>query len=160
MKIINRFLDEARNFNKKNSVKALVVCPNGGILIMRRQNDQGGGGNWDLPGGAIEEGESQIDALKREVFEETGLKIDNVRKVKTANLKIPETGVDSDMHIYSAKAQGDIDVQLKPATWKGADGKPEHTEYKWIFRRSELENLKMIDQLKSIILSKLKDDTI
>lgn len=160
MKIINKFLWEARNFEKKDSVKAIICCPKKNILILRRQNDQGGGGNWDLPGGAIEEGESKIDALKREVFEETGLKIDNIKKIKTETLKIPETGVDSSMHIYSADVLGDIDVQLKPTTWEGSDGKPEHTEYKWISRLSELVNLKMIDQLKTILISKLKDDTI
>lgn len=160
MKIINQFLCEARNFEKKDSVKAIIYCPKKNILILRRQNDQGGGGNWDLPGGAIEEGESQIDALKREVFEETGLKIYNIKKIKTETLKIPETGVNSSMHIYSADVLGDIDVQLKPATWKGSDGKPEHTEYKWISRRSELANIEMIEQLKSNIITKLKNDTI
>ena len=94
--------------------------------------------------------------MKREVYEETDLKINNIKKIKTVNLKIPETGIDSDMHIFSAYSY-DTNVQLKPANWKGSDGRPEHTEYRWISKKSELENLEMIDQLKKILFKKLHD---
>jgi 8-oxo-dGTP diphosphatase len=155
MKIINQFLKEAKSFEKKDSVKGIIFCPDKKILILRRQMGDAGEGNWDLPGGCIEKGESQIDALKREVFEETGLKIDNVSKVKTVNFKVPETGINSDMNIYKADAQG-LDVNLKPATWKGSKGKTEHIEYKWISKKSELENLPMIDELKKVTMDKLQ----
>jgi len=155
MKIINQFLKEARTFEKKNSVKAIISCPDGNILILRRQNGEHGGGNWDLPGGAIESGEKQIDALHREVFEETGLKIEDIKKVKSETLKISEMGINSVMHIYSAKTKH-IDVKLKPATWEGSDGKPEHTEYSWISKKDDLINLPMIPQLKNPLLKLLK----
>ena len=32
--------------------------------------------NWTMPGGKVEPGESPIDALKREVFEETGYRVE------------------------------------------------------------------------------------
>ena len=34
-------------------------------------------GHWDFPKGAVEKGESEEQAAKREIFEETGLKIDS-----------------------------------------------------------------------------------
>jgi len=154
MKAIDNFLQEERSFAKKNSVKAVIKCPLGNILIMRRANDDGGGGQWDIPGGAIEDGEGQVEALKREVFEETGLTIDKVAKIKKVTLKIPESGVNSDMNVYSATSLK-TGVNLKPATWKGSDGKPEHTEWKWIRYKVDLETLPMLDQLKDILLSKL-----
>jgi len=43
-------------------------------------------------------------------------------------------------------------VKLKPASWKGSDGIPEHTEYKWISLKIDLENLPMIDELKNTII--------
>jgi len=154
MKIIDNFLQEARSFEKKDSVKAVIRCPEGKALILRRQNDDGGGGQWDLSGGGIEDGENEIDALKREVFEETGLTVDYISKIKNVTLKIPETGVNSVMKIYKCKTE-DIDVKLKPATWAGSDGKPEHTEYRWLSNKSELENLPMLDSLKSVLRGQL-----
>lgn len=46
------------------------------ILFLVRANDPGKG-MLGIPGGFINSDESTEDALKREVFEETGLKIDN-----------------------------------------------------------------------------------
>jgi len=155
MKIINKFLKENRSFEKKDSVKAIVFCPEKRILILRRQEGEGGAGNWDIPGGAIEKGESQVDALKREVFEETNLKIKDISKVKSVTLKIPECGVNSEMNIYQCKTDN-IDVQLKPATWKGSGGKNEHNELKWIQKKIDLENLPMIEELKKVLMSKLE----
>lgn len=43
------------------------------LLIRRRDNDK-----WALPGGFLDENESPIDAGRRELLEETGLKIDEV----------------------------------------------------------------------------------
>lgn len=157
MKIINQFLREAKNFEKKDSVKGIISCPDKKILIMRRANgsDSDGDGNWDLPGGGITSGENQSDALRREVFEETGLKIDNIRKIKTVNFKVPESGINSNMNIYQANTES-LDVNLKPATWKGSNGRAEHSEIKWIEKKIDLENLPMIDVLKKVVISKLK----
>jgi len=157
MKVINNFLQEKRSFEKKDSVKAIVSNNQGQILILRRANNEGGGGQWDIPGGAIETGENKSDALKREVFEETNLKIDNIKFLKSFILKIPETGINSKLNIFICNTKEPFDVKLKPATWKGSDGAPEHTEYKWISNKIDLENLPMLSQLKKIVTNELKD---
>ena len=51
------------------SAKA-VLLSNGKILILRQQN-----GNWDLPGGKVNDDESVTEALVREVWEETRLTV-------------------------------------------------------------------------------------
>jgi 8-oxo-dGTP diphosphatase len=155
MKIINEFLKENKSFEKKDSVKAIVFCPQKKILILRRQEGEGGAGNWDFPGGGIETGEDQAAALKREVFEETNLQIKDISKVKDMTLKIPEHGINSLMHIYKCKTEN-IDVQLKPSTWVGAGGRAEHNELKWVSKKHEVENLPMLDQLKEVLLNQLK----
>lgn len=154
MRIINQFLKEARSFEKRDSVKGIISCPKGKILILRRQMGEGGEGQWDLPGGHIEKGESEQDALKRESFEEAGLKIKDIKKVKDVTFKKPEHGINSVMHIYSATTE-ELNVKLNPATWKGSDGKPEHVEYKWITLKTDLENLPMIDELKKVLIDRL-----
>lgn len=156
MKVINKFLQESdRSFAKKDSVKCLVFCPAGKLLIMRRQMGEGGEGQWDIPGGAVEKNENEQDALRRETFEESGLKINNIKKVKSVKFKIPEQGIDSIMHIYRGDSEG-IDVQLKPANWKGSNGRAEHIEIKWIQKKIDLENLPMIKELKDVVMKQLK----
>ena len=55
------------------SIKA-VMHQNGKVLLLKCNEDKRG---WDLPGGHIKEDENSLQALRREVFEETGLQIIN-----------------------------------------------------------------------------------
>jgi ADP-ribose pyrophosphatase YjhB (NUDIX family) len=62
------------------TASALVVDPRGRVLLARRAitpyKDR-----WDLPGGFVHEGEHPLDALRRELREETGLEIEPERFV-------------------------------------------------------------------------------
>ena len=50
------------------AVSGLISHPNGKILLIR-----GPRRGWEFPGGQVEEGENLIEALQREVQEETGV---------------------------------------------------------------------------------------
>ncbi|MEV6860893.1 NUDIX domain-containing protein [Streptosporangium subroseum] len=56
-----------------NCVGAIVV-DSGRILLIRRGHPPGEG-LWSVPGGRVEPGESDVEAVAREVLEETGLSI-------------------------------------------------------------------------------------
>ena len=58
-------------------VSAVIFDDAGRILLQERTDN----GLWGLPGGAVEFGESVLDALHREVREETGLSVEVERLV-------------------------------------------------------------------------------
>ena len=53
----------------RSSVSAVIFDRRGRLLLQQRSD----GGQWGLPGGSVEIGESLDDAVAREVHEETGL---------------------------------------------------------------------------------------
>ncbi|MFN5650937.1 MAG: NUDIX domain-containing protein [Actinomycetes bacterium] len=53
------------------AVRGLVIDAHDHVLMVRLVFPQGA--YWVLPGGGIDEGEDVLDALRRELFEETGL---------------------------------------------------------------------------------------
>jgi 8-oxo-dGTP pyrophosphatase MutT (NUDIX family) len=68
-------------YREENTPRARDVLPAafgavrdgaGRLLLVRRIDD----GNWELPGGRIEAGESAVEALAREVAEESGITVE------------------------------------------------------------------------------------
>jgi ADP-ribose pyrophosphatase YjhB (NUDIX family) len=55
-------------------VGAVVKDEQGRLLLIKRGHEPGAG-LWSLPGGRIEPGETDAEALVREMLEETGLKV-------------------------------------------------------------------------------------
>ena len=53
---------------KIKSAGGVVVNPNGEILVVNQHGD-----SWSLPKGHIDEGETALEAAKREIFEESGV---------------------------------------------------------------------------------------
>ncbi|WP_300433727.1 (deoxy)nucleoside triphosphate pyrophosphohydrolase [Christiangramia sp.] len=51
------------------------------IFIARRKKNKSLGGYWEFPGGKIEEGESESEALIRELKEELGMKVEVVKRM-------------------------------------------------------------------------------
>lgn len=60
--------------------KALILKNNKLLILKRKESSKFAGGLWDIPGGKLEFGENLEDSLKREIYEETTLKV-NVKKV-------------------------------------------------------------------------------
>ena len=58
--------------NRIPCVGAIIRDPAGRLLLIKRGHDPEAG-RWSLPGGRVEPGESDAQALVREMREETGL---------------------------------------------------------------------------------------
>lgn len=70
-------------------------------------------GHWTLPGGGVDHGESPHDAVRRELYEETGLRAGTVRLVDVHDVHVVETGRDDvyeDYHGVHLLYAVDVDV--------------------------------------------------
>ena len=63
-----------------------ILSQSGKILLQKRADK----GTWGLPGGAIELGESAVEALEREFYEETGVKV-TVEKILNVYTKYSDS---------------------------------------------------------------------
>ena len=96
-----------------------AILPQGGDLLLTYQDNP----HYEiqLPGGGIDPGENPIDALHREVFEETGWKIGGVRKIGAYRrfCYMPEYDkwAEKLCHIYMAR----------PVHRLGPPSQPDHT---------------------------------
>lgn len=79
-KVLNKIPIIGSIINPKKKARVLCVAgvilldSEGRVLLLRRGDD----GNWCIPGGVVEPGETIEEAAKREVLEETGLVVDNM----------------------------------------------------------------------------------
>lgn len=69
-------------------VVAAVIEHEGLLLACRRRPEKSAGGKWEFPGGKIEKGETDVEALVREIQEEFGIAIE-----VTGRLRVDDTEV-------------------------------------------------------------------
>lgn len=91
-------------------------------LLIRRSSDDFGGGTWESAGGKVEEGETLEDALIREVYEETGLRV------------IPEKLLYASLDEHSEQRLIFI-VYLCLTDEETITLSDEHTEYRWVDKK-------------------------
>jgi ADP-ribose pyrophosphatase YjhB (NUDIX family) len=86
--------------NSEPTASALCVDERGRVLLARRANEPLKG-YWDLPGGFLEEGEHPLDALRRELREETSLEVEPLDFVGVWMDRYPyETHTTSTLNLY------------------------------------------------------------
>jgi len=66
-------------------VGVVVVVKNGGKILLGKRLVKVGYGQWGLPGGHLERGESLVAGAKRELLEETGITVDNLEFINITN---------------------------------------------------------------------------
>lgn len=86
------------------AVSAVIVDAANRVLLVQRGHEPALG-QWSLPGGSVEAGESMSEALRREVREETGLEVVVGEEVWGATLDLaPDAPYD--IHTFTARVIG------------------------------------------------------
>lgn len=69
------YLNHMHRLGKDHLVVSAVICAQNKILLVRRSPNDSYPGMWEFPGGGVGhvEGETVVEALRREVLEETGI---------------------------------------------------------------------------------------
>lgn len=121
------------------SQKALITNIEGKILVLKRTPKALSNPNlWDLPGGDLEFGENAISGMIREIKEETGLDINELRPFDVDS-RIDEKGDFWVTVAYESEHKsGNIVLSF------------EHDEYKWVSRGESL-SLNLPDKIKGFI---------
>ena len=91
-------------------VYALIQNEEGNVLLVHNTD----GGGWSLPGGKVEYGETLVEALKREVREETGLFVEVNDIVSVNEGKSTQMNVHTLFIMFKAQVQDyTTDIQMK-----------------------------------------------
>ena len=70
------------------SLKAVVINNKGEVLILKRSdNDYNRPNGLDLVGGGLDENEDPTEGLIREISEETGLKVEEIKPIDVISMK-------------------------------------------------------------------------
>ena len=115
---------------KSIDVVAAVIKKNDFFLIANRSFEANSSGLWEFPGGKVEEKETFVSALIREIEEELSLKIQVGDKITSIDLKTSDKNI-SVHYFYALILSGQIILNV-------------HSEFKWV-ERNQLDSFKYID---------------
>ena len=120
-------------------VGAVIKDDRGRLLLIKRGHAPGAG-LWSLPGGRIEPGETDAEALVREMREETGLVIEAGQLIGTVRRPAQDGGL-LDIRDYAATVTG--------GTLRAGD---DAADARWV-AASELETLPVTEGLVEALTS-------
>ncbi|AMB85970.1 hypothetical protein AWM79_11930 [Pseudomonas agarici] len=96
---------------------AVIRDIDGRILIARRADSQHQGGLWEFPGGKVEEGETVLAALARELREELGIVVITARPLIKVRHDYPDKAVLLDVWEVSAFTGEPHGAEGQPLAW-------------------------------------------
>ncbi|WP_067695453.1 NUDIX hydrolase [Nocardia jejuensis] len=123
-------------------VVGVAVFRNGKLLLVRRVADDYHGGMYELPGGGVESGESFAECVERELFEETGLRVQRITDVLG--------GFDYATRTKSRVRKYSFVVDTEPGEVLLAPG--EHDQFQWI-DADGLDSLPMADDMRAAVFA-------
>lgn len=137
---------EVKDYKTRIAARGIIINEDGKIAIQKKTNTK----EYKLIGGGIENGESPSDGFKREVFEETGCKIDIIHELGIVEEHISMKSVKQISYIFVAKVLNDTS-KLHLTEKEKAEG----AELIWV---SLFDALKLIENSYNELTSSTYED--
>ena len=119
-------------------VSGLILDPSGRAFVHRRSWERAFlPGGWDVAGGHVDAGETLLEALEREVWEETGWRV-----VGSPQLVYVADWTYDDADPTSLRREFDFLVEVEGDLGRPRLERPQHIEFRWI----GLEDLAVLDE--------------
>lgn len=125
------FSEPPANFKPKVIIAACFIQVGDEFLFLHRVPSSSEGNRWGIPGGKVDKGEDVLTGVIREVFEETGYRMNpaDVKHVGEVFIRVPEK--DFVYHMFELKKLNKkFEVKLNPA---------EHKGFTWVTLRDSLD---------------------
>jgi len=126
------------------SAVAGIIVRGGKILLTKRSSLLVDGGKWCLPGGGTEKWEKSIDAVKREIREEVGLKSIDAKFLFVHEEILKRLNLNANVFVFEVKTDGKIKTN-----W-------EVSEYDW-FTKFEIDKLDIAFNHRDILNKYFKE---
>ncbi len=131
------FRASPEEFNPKFEVVSCLVEFDGKILLLHRQDRKPQGNTWGVPAGKIDEGESPINALLRELKEETGIVITESQLAYFDKLYVKYPEFDFVYYMFHLKLADKPSILINST---------EHKTFEWASPEEALEKQLILDQ--------------
>jgi 8-oxo-dGTP diphosphatase len=125
-----------QDFRSRVEVSTCYIKWKDKFLVVKRAHKEDQPQKWGIPGGKIKQNESPVDALQRELFEETQLKISTTELKFRARLYARIPGWDYILHLFTLTLNYAEEPTIK------IDPK-EHDAFRWV----TTEEFKSLDVL-------------
>ena len=144
-------LEEINNYHRTEEkdgierfVVGAVIVDAESILFVRRAQDDFMGGIYELPSGKVDTGESLIEALKREILEETNLTINNIIDLCDTFDYKSKSGIQTRQFNFVVSVSNIDTLKLDPK---------EHDLSEWV-KFEDIESSKILDDMMKSIAQK------
>jgi NAD+ diphosphatase len=109
------------------AVTAFAFVERDGRYLVLERGQEPYRGRWELPGGFVETGESPAEAVRREVFEETGLHVETTSILGAYTSRYGDDGkwtVDVAFHCQAPPGDLSLSTESSDATWVSIERMP------------------------------------